>query len=125
MQEILGRERRRRWSDEEKAEILAETLQPGASVSWVARRHGISPSQLFGWRKAAQRATGLSASITGLVPVVVAPDHAAAEPGAAVKDGIGAEARIEIAFPNGRRLIAPATLDRHVLDRLIAAVGRS
>ena len=123
--EILGRERRRRWSDEEKAEILAETLQSGASVSWVARRHGISPSQLFGWRKAAQRATGLASSLTGLVPVIVAPDHAAPEPGADAKDRIDTEARIEIVFPNGRRLVAPSTLDRLVLDRLIAAVARS
>jgi transposase len=44
--------RRRRFSDEEKARIVAETLAPGATVAGVARQHGISQSLLFGWRKA-------------------------------------------------------------------------
>jgi transposase len=47
---ITGAERRRRWSAEEKAEIVAESLAEGAVVSEVARRHGLSPQQLFGWR---------------------------------------------------------------------------
>ena len=47
---ITGAERRRKWSAEEKAEIVAESLAEGAVVSEVARRHGLSPQQLFGWR---------------------------------------------------------------------------
>jgi transposase len=47
---ITGVERRRKWSAEEKAEIVAESLAEGAVVSEVARRHGLSPQQLFGWR---------------------------------------------------------------------------
>jgi transposase len=47
---ITGSERRRKWSAEEKAEIVAESLAEGAVVSEVARRHGLSPQQLFGWR---------------------------------------------------------------------------
>ena len=47
---ITGAERRRKWSVEEKAEIVAESLAEGAVVSDVARRHGLSPQQLFGWR---------------------------------------------------------------------------
>jgi transposase len=47
---ITGAERRRKWSAEEKAEIVAESLTEGAVVSDVARRHGLSPQQLFGWR---------------------------------------------------------------------------
>ena len=43
--EVLGGvERRRRWSDDEKMRIIAETLAPGAKVAAVARRHGVSPS---------------------------------------------------------------------------------
>ena len=47
---ITGAERRRKWSAEEKAEIVADSLAEGAVVSEVARRHGLSPQQLFGWR---------------------------------------------------------------------------
>jgi transposase len=46
--------RRRQWSTDEKARILFESLVPGANVSAVARCHGMSPQQLFGWRKEAR-----------------------------------------------------------------------
>lgn len=48
---ISGTGRRRQWSSEEKARILLESLEPDANVSEVARRHGMSPQQLFGWRR--------------------------------------------------------------------------
>lgn len=44
-------EKRRRWSAVEKAALLRETYEPGMSVSLVGRKHGISASQLFNWRK--------------------------------------------------------------------------
>jgi transposase len=47
---ITGVERRRKWSVQEKAAIVAESLAEGAVVSEVARRHDLSPQQLFGWR---------------------------------------------------------------------------
>jgi transposase len=47
---ITGDDRRRKWSAQEKAAIVAESLAKGAVVSEVARRHGLSPQQLFGWR---------------------------------------------------------------------------
>ncbi|SDX94692.1 transposase [Roseicitreum antarcticum] len=43
---------RRRWSDEFKERAVAAALEPGVNVSALARRLGISPPQLFGWRKA-------------------------------------------------------------------------
>ena len=46
--------RRRRWSDEEKGRIVAESCAPGAVVSEVARRHELNPQHLFAWRKAAR-----------------------------------------------------------------------
>lgn len=130
MQEILGRERRRRWGDDEKAAIIAESLRPGVSVSWVARKHGVSASQLFNWRKAA-RVGGASKEPSDFVPVVIsaarsapaAPFEELPEAHEAAPAGAG-EARIEIAFPNGRRLSAPAGLDRRLLDQLIASVAR-
>lgn len=44
-------EKRRRWSAAEKAALVRETYEPGMSVSLVARKHGLSASQLFNWRK--------------------------------------------------------------------------
>ena len=44
-------QRRRRWTPEEKVRIVEETYLPGMSVSLVARRHGIAPNQVFGWRR--------------------------------------------------------------------------
>jgi transposase len=52
---INGAGGRRRWSVDDKARIVEETLAPGAVVSEVARRHGLTPQQVFGWRRAARR----------------------------------------------------------------------
>ncbi len=46
-----GVQRRRRYSVDEKLRILQEASQPGITISYVARRHGISPSMLFHWRR--------------------------------------------------------------------------
>ena len=48
---ITSVQRRRRWSPEEKVQIVEETHLPGASVSEVARRHGVGANQVFGWRR--------------------------------------------------------------------------
>ena len=48
---FTGSGRRRTWSDEDKARVVAEIEISGDSVSGVARRHGLSPQQLFGWRR--------------------------------------------------------------------------
>ena len=48
---IAGAARRRRRSREEKARIVAESLDPSVSVSAVARRHGLNPKRLYGWRR--------------------------------------------------------------------------
>jgi transposase len=43
--------KRRRWSLEVKRQLVAETLEPGSSVSIVARRHDVNANQLFKWRR--------------------------------------------------------------------------
>ena len=48
---ITGRERRRRYSAEQKFALVDATMQPGMTVSAVARLHGVSPSLLFKWRQ--------------------------------------------------------------------------
>ncbi len=53
---ITGRKRRRDWTAEEKAEILAATMAPGSTVSEVARRYGVSRGLLWTWRRKAMDA---------------------------------------------------------------------
>jgi len=48
---MTSKERRRRWAPAEKRHIIQETYEPGVTVSLVARRQGIPPSQLFYWRR--------------------------------------------------------------------------
>ncbi|MGE3897005.1 MAG: transposase [Variibacter sp.] len=54
---ITGTGRRRQFSEDFKAEIVGETLAPGTIVSEVARRHGLTPQQVFTWRRQARRTT--------------------------------------------------------------------
>src|SRR5215468_2485662 len=68
---ITGVERRRKWSAREKAEIVAESLAEGAVVSEVARRHGLSPQQLFGWRARLRDAVKGSAPSSDTTPAFV------------------------------------------------------
>jgi len=86
----IGPGRRRRWSDEVKGRIVAESFAPGAVVSEVARRHDISPQHLFAWRKAARGGLlSLPAEAAPLfVPVVTDLHHDGVMP-AAVADGSG------------------------------------
>ncbi|MGY6251672.1 IS66-like element accessory protein TnpA [Bosea thiooxidans] len=69
---INGAGGRRRWSADEKARILEETLAPGAIVSEVARQHGLRPQQVFGWRRDARIDKGSAgAAMPPFVPAVI------------------------------------------------------
>ena len=69
---FTGAGRRRAWSAEDKAQIVAETLKEGESVCTVARRHGLSPQQLFGWRRQARLlAAGVENAAPKFVPAIV------------------------------------------------------
>jgi transposase len=72
---FTGAGRRRRWTQEEKARIVSETFETGASVSAVARRHGLTAQQLFAWRRAwrQQSDSGAAESSAAFAPVVVDP----------------------------------------------------
>lgn len=85
MEIINGAGGRRQWSADEKARILEETLAPGAIVSEVARRHGLRPQQVFGWRREARIEADAGPLVPAFVPVVVeaepsAPVTASAKP---------------------------------------------
>lgn len=69
---FTGSGRRRDWSAEEKARIVAESYEAGESVSAVARRYALSPQQLFAWRRAARQPMAETrASGSLFVPAVV------------------------------------------------------
>jgi len=70
---ITGTGRRRRFSEDDKARVIEETLVLGAVVSEVARRYGLTPQQLFGWRRQARRPTAASPDTEALrfVPAVL------------------------------------------------------
>ncbi|MGQ0673196.1 MAG: IS66-like element accessory protein TnpA [Hyphomicrobium sp.] len=69
---ITGVGRRRSWPAEAKARIVMETLEEGAVVSDVARRHGVKPQQLFAWRKGMRTQLPAAPSpVLAFAPVVV------------------------------------------------------
>lgn len=72
---FTGAGRRRNWTTEEKARIVAESVTSEESVCAVARRHGLSPQQLFGWRRQAREAASAEAGAGApmFVPAVVEP----------------------------------------------------
>jgi transposase len=76
---ITGVGRRRRWSLEEKARIVAEGLDPATTASAVARRYGLHVSQLFTWRQQLQRRASAATEVSGpgFVPILLAEDSAA------------------------------------------------
>jgi transposase len=76
---LTGPARRRRWSADQKARIVAETLAPGTRVAEVARRWQVCSQQVFGWRRAARRdvttepASAFVPIVTEDVPVTDVP----------------------------------------------------
>jgi transposase len=73
---FTGAGRRRSWSAAEKAAIIAESYGAGETVCAVARRHGLTPRQLFAWRRLARQS--VLASPPMVVPAVV--EQAVPEP---------------------------------------------
>ena len=93
---LTGPGRRRRWSADEKARAVAETLRPGAKVSEVARRWQICPQQLFGWRRQVLREGGTQRAVeaaddrhAAFVPLIMdappSPSSASAAPAIEVR----------------------------------------
>ena len=113
--EILGVERRRRWSDGEKLAILAAVGVNGATVTEVARRHEITRSQIYGWRRDLKRKRLLpTAAPVRFVSVTSgSPDLDARE------DQRGPDSIVEIVLRGGRLLRVPCDLDGVALARLI------
>lgn len=126
---VLGVERRRRWSKEEKAGIVEETLMPDAVVCEVARRQGVAQSLLFAWRRQARVAevSGRDGSI--LLPVEIGamttPSRAepprqlrAATNGRRPKLGV-----MEIELGSGSRVRVDNEVDADALRRVLGVLS--
>lgn len=70
-----GKPKRRLWTEALKRQIVAETIEPGASVSIVARRHDVNANQLFKWRRemAPEKPAAAEQSVT-MLPVQIVPE---------------------------------------------------
>jgi transposase len=97
---FTGAGRRRNWAADEKAAIVAESYAPGKTVCGVARRHGLTPAQLFTWRRLARHARSpVTEPPVLFVPAVVEPSpgpplHPASQPQRARQRG--SETGIEV-----------------------------
>ena len=111
---FVGTGRRRRWSSDEKARIVEETLAAGAVASEVARRHWISAQQLFGWRRAARlRGSEGAAAVPDFAPVML--EAPAQEP----RPSDGAVLEIVVGAMVAR---IPLTADGATLARIVRAL---
>ena len=107
---ITSVERRRRWSSAEKEQLVAASLEPGASVSSLAREAGIHRSQLYGWRRQLRAQPGIN-----FAPVRIAPEIAPAD---LVGHGAPLRLRVErqIGYKNAKYVTRIEAVDR--LDQL-------
>jgi len=130
--EIVSRvERRRKWTAEEKAALLAEIDAEGGKVTVVARRYRIPESVLYNWRSARKAAMdapsnvdfvllGVFAGASSAAPARLAPPEAdRREPSRASRDAAGA---IEITLPNGARVSVDAFVNETALARVLRAM---
>lgn len=127
-------ERRRRWSIEDKLKVLLDALEPHASISAVADRHGVSRNLLYTWLRLARagRMPGLSIGANAapaFVPVQVA-SGAITGPGPETPEPRSRQivpprrrtSTIEITLANGRVVKVDESIDAEALARIVAAL---
>jgi transposase len=113
---IVGRQRRRRWTVEEKRRIVAESNEPGARIGDVAARYDLYPGLLFTWRRQARKGALIERREPLFLPVETAgPDLVRqAEP--------AAPRRIEIELNDGCRVRIDEGVGLATLRRVLAAL---
>ena len=122
--------KRRRWPEALKRELVAATLEPGASVALVARRHDVNANMLFKWRRrfTAVAAQPSSAPPAGLVPVQIVPDTPVITgPTVDAKPAVdrSAAGSIEIALSGGVRVRIKGAVDPAAVTAAVDAVMKS
>ena len=125
---VLGIERRRRWSKDEKARIVEETLAPGAVVSEIARRHGVAQSLLFTWRRLARTVEPATRDGSILLPVEIdatappAGSESAKAPRLATNGRRAKPGLIEIELGSGSRVRVDNDVDADALRRVLSVL---
>ena len=113
----LGR-KRRSWTLDEKRRIVDESLEDGASLAEVARRHDLNANQLFTWR----RQFGVEAvepkNLAPIVPVTITPDTTPEENEPHVAG------QMEIVLAEGDRILVWSDVDSGALTRVLKALAR-
>ena len=129
---ITGRERRRRWSLQDKLRIVTESNEPGSMIRAVAARHGVCESLVFTWRRQAREGLlgpGLASPV--FVPVqaltlagtAVGPlDERPRPASASASRSVGAPGLIEIELGNGRQVRVGSDVNLAALRRVLAAL---
>lgn len=130
---LTGPARRRRWSEAEKARIVAEALVPGAVVSAIARRWQVCPQQVFGWRRAARAGdvalpTGLGGPafvpIVGATPRPLVTEAAPPMPAMTAPPVPPSVPAVEVTLAGAVVRVAPGT-DSALLTAVLRAVRAS
>jgi transposase len=128
MEIISGVERRRQWRAADKLRIVAEAERPGACFVEVARRHEVSRSVLWAWRKQAREGLLVAEPAPVFLPLQVAPDmptpvaQADAAPAVLPAPYSASTGRIEIALPDGTVIRVDETIGAAALRRVVAAL---
>lgn len=123
--EIYARvERRRRWTAQEKAALLAEVDAEGGRVRLVARRHRVAESLLYNWRAARKAASAMMPTPmqTAFVPLGLLGGPSPREPAFPARMNNGAAGGIEIVLPTGARLSVDAAVNEQALSRVLRAM---
>lgn len=113
---ISGTGRRRQWSSDDKARIVVESFTPGANVSDVARRHGMSPQQLFAWRREAR------AMFADATEAVAPP--AVSEAAASFAQVVLAAPAVPPSAPPASRVNAPGVIEIVIGDATVRVIGQ-
>jgi transposase len=120
---MAARRRRRFWSDDEKRRIVSQARVPGISVSQVARRYDVNANLVFKWLRD-PRFRVLEEEPAAFLPVEVVSGTPAVRDAGLVEAGTTpCGGRIEIALPNGPRLIVSGGLDPDLVTRLVRGLS--
>jgi len=117
-------ERRRRWTAQEKAALLAEIDAEGGKVRLVARRHRIAESVLYNWRAARKAASVMMPTPmeTAFLPLGLLGGPTPGEPALLTRAKNSGAGGIEIVLPSGARLSVDASVNEQALSRVLRAM---
>jgi transposase len=111
------RRKRRSWTPEEKRRVVDESLEDGASIAEVARRHDLNANQLFTWRRQFGVEPAEPKDLAPILPVTITPDTA-------VESYAGSSGQIEIVLAKDDRIIVWADVETAALTRVLKALSR-